>query len=65
MVISLESKYTPENRLKMYREVAEEKERKELSKKEQSNSLFADSMPDPFREAQKRVPQHYTDSPSS
>ena len=53
--INTDQSYTPENRLKMYREVAEEKAEKEASKRSQHDNLIKDSIPDPIKEAHKKM----------
>ena len=54
-LLDSDSAYTPENRLKMYREIAEEKSSKDNISKTRSQNLTTDAIPDPFREAQKNL----------
>jgi hypothetical protein len=59
--ISTEESYTPENRVKMYRQIAADREAKEAAKRNPPRNLNDDSFADPFVEARKRVYLH-TDS---
>ena len=59
--ISTEESYTPENRVKMYRQIAADREAKEAAKRGPPRNLNDDSFADPFVEARKRVYLH-TDS---
>jgi protein TilB len=49
-----DASYTPENRLKMYRQMAEDREKKEADKKKSKSQPLVE-IEDPFREAQKRM----------
>jgi hypothetical protein len=55
IAVSTDASHTPENRLKMYRQMAADREAKEAEAKKPKGGGLATGLEDPFREAQKRV----------